>query len=171
MNFKDQYKHPNWQRVRLEALEAANFTCQRCQDDESQLHVHHKRYVKGRMIWEYEGSDLEVLCDSCHEQAHMEKDALQELIAKLPTHSITEIYALLCGYCSVAKTDVVGCVIHDDPWAFEAGRLAAYAAVTINNIGDFQSVNSGFASVKRMEGGEFTVKLSPRKRGLLGMDD
>lgn len=66
MDFKDQYKHPMWQKKRLEALNDAGFMCQRCCGDEEQLHVHHKVYVKGRKIWEYAISELSVLCESCH---------------------------------------------------------------------------------------------------------
>lgn len=74
--WKDQYKHPNWQKKRLEALDAAGFECDDCGTKEDQLHVHHRRYVKGRMIWEYTLDELEVLCADCHETAHKKKDAL-----------------------------------------------------------------------------------------------
>ena len=98
--WKDQYKHPLWQKKRLEVLEAAEFCCQSCYSKEDQLHVHHKRYVKGRMIWEYENSELECLCDGCHETAHEERSDLNHLLSLLPAESIADITALIAGYCA-----------------------------------------------------------------------
>lgn len=83
VNFSDQYRHPMWQKKRLEALEAAAFTCQECFSDETQLHVHHKKYVKGRMVWEYGLDELAVLCEPCHEGAHAMKDALIAVIGSV----------------------------------------------------------------------------------------
>jgi 5-methylcytosine-specific restriction endonuclease McrA len=34
------------------------------------LHVHHKKYIKGKMPWEYEDSDLISLCNLCHSNLH-----------------------------------------------------------------------------------------------------
>jgi hypothetical protein len=78
--FSDQYKHPKWQKKRLEMLEAAQFECSSCGDKESQLHVHHKHYVKGRKVWDYESWEFAVLCDKCHKEAHEFIDALSETI-------------------------------------------------------------------------------------------
>lgn len=97
-SFFSQYKHPKWQEKRLEALQAAEFTCQHCFDKDSQLHVHHKRYVKGRLVWEYSIDELEVLCDSCHETAHEVKDRFQSLIASFNSVAINEFYWLILGY-------------------------------------------------------------------------
>lgn len=57
MAYRDQLLHPNWQRKRLEMLEAAGWECTSCGGAEKTLHVHHKRYVKGRMAWEYEADE------------------------------------------------------------------------------------------------------------------
>lgn len=43
------------------------FACVRCLDDESNLQVHHKKYVRGRKPWEYPDEQLETLCWRCHE--------------------------------------------------------------------------------------------------------
>ena len=100
MDFFDQYKHPNWQKKRLEVLEDAEFTCERCFDAESQLHVHHKRYIKGRKIWEYETSELEALCSACHKQAHNDVEVLQSIIAKVPSDCLPELCGVVLGYLS-----------------------------------------------------------------------
>ena len=132
MNFFDQYKHPNWQKKRLEVLEAAEFTCERCSDSESQLHVHHKRYVKGRKIWDYDRTELAVLCDSCHSEVHAEKEVIQSLICAIPVEAIPEITALITHYCAsvdgpccgVDFTDYIHAT-HDDPFASAVGKAAA----------------------------------------------
>jgi hypothetical protein len=131
--WKDQYKHPLWQKTRAESLDAASYTCQRCGDKESQLHVHHKRYVKGRMIWEYGIEELEVLCEPCHELSHAEKDALQEFIARLPSEAIPEILGLLIGYCeerpqlAYVSADTKQ-FEHCDGGFLNVGFMAAYAS-------------------------------------------
>lgn len=67
MEFRDQYKHPNWQKKRLEILNRDKFTCQKCGDKETTLHVHHIKYYKNRKVWDYKNSDLITLCSDCHE--------------------------------------------------------------------------------------------------------
>jgi len=61
---------PRWQRRWLERLNDAGFACQYCGDSKSTLHVHHRQYIKGREPWEYADTELVVLCDVCHENAH-----------------------------------------------------------------------------------------------------
>lgn len=73
-------KNPNWQRKRLEMLEAAGWSCKVCAATEKTLHVHHKQYIKGRKPWEYENSELEVLCEDCHSLEHVEKKAFADLL-------------------------------------------------------------------------------------------
>lgn len=98
--WKDQYKHPMWQKRRLEALEAARYSCQRCGDEETTLHVHHKRYAKGRHIWEYDLSELSVLCEPCHGSAHVEKEMLQSVMSKLHPEGVSDVISLIAGYCN-----------------------------------------------------------------------
>ncbi len=80
--WNEQYKHPLWQKKRLEAMEAAGFECSACGDKETMLHVHHHRYVKGRMMWEYELNELNVMCAPCHEERHYVKDQIADLFMK-----------------------------------------------------------------------------------------
>lgn len=83
MTYREQLLHPNWQRKRLEVLQRAEFACEMCFESERTLHVHHKRYVKGRMAWEYDLGELIALCDSCHEYEHEIAPDRQELLARL----------------------------------------------------------------------------------------
>lgn len=70
MNYKEQLQHPKWQRRRLERLEASNWKCTDCAAADKQLHVHHERYIAGRMAWDYPDDLLTVLCHPCHDQRH-----------------------------------------------------------------------------------------------------
>lgn len=80
LTYSEQLKHPNWQRKRLETLEAHGWACRRCEAQDITLHVHHKQYIKGRMAWEYEDSDLDVLCESCHAVEHDHQDLLRRIL-------------------------------------------------------------------------------------------
>ncbi len=101
ISYRDQLRHPNWQRRRLEILDRAGFACECCQDGESTLHVHHKRYVKGRMAWEYDDSELVALCETCHEVAHAEMIELQQALLMIhPGAGIRPIVDLVRGYCA-----------------------------------------------------------------------
>lgn len=70
MTYAEQLKHPKWQKRRLEILDRAKFRCESCEDSETTLHVHHKRYRKGAMAWEYSDQELIALCEDCHESEH-----------------------------------------------------------------------------------------------------
>lgn len=159
MEFKDQYKHPLWQKKRLEALEAALFTCNRCYDNETQLHVHHKRYVSGRKIWEYEVSELEVLCDECHAIAHDDKERFQQIQGRICSEGLCEITHVLTGYLENIQgparsgfNDQQAAINYGDPNSFDVliGRLAAVAS---NNLGLFCLENL-IAAIETLERGE-----------------
>jgi hypothetical protein len=100
MTYREQLLHPNWQRKRLECLEAAAFECEVCGDGQNTLHVHHKRYVKGRMAWDYPMSELAVLCAACHTEDHANRALLDRMIAEstLGTYTVVAAVALLAGY-------------------------------------------------------------------------
>jgi hypothetical protein len=70
MNYKEQLKSPKWQKKRLDVLNLRGFKCENCANEEKQLHVHHRFYLKGRKAWEYDNDVLQVLCETCHENEH-----------------------------------------------------------------------------------------------------
>ena len=76
-NYFEKLQDPRWQKKRLEAMQAANFSCASCGNETVTLHVHHKQYFKGREPWEYDVEQLEVLCKDCHAWAHDEEDQLK----------------------------------------------------------------------------------------------
>lgn len=128
LSYAEQLKHPFWQRRRLERLSASGFACERCHDDETTLHVHHKRYVKGRLAWEYEGTDLTVLCEPCHLAAHDEKTAFECALAQLDADGrfgSPDVCDLVAGWCSCfdGRRSVPA---QPDGLAFLVGRLAFF---------------------------------------------
>ncbi len=74
-NFLEQYKSQKWQKLRLKIFERDKWTCQKCFDKESQLQVHHRLYIYGNKVWEYNELDLVSLCNDCHES---EKECMKE---------------------------------------------------------------------------------------------
>lgn len=67
ISYAEKLKDPRWQKKRLEILSRDDFTCQKCQDKESTLHVHHRYYDAGVDPWDYEEYALVTLCWDCHE--------------------------------------------------------------------------------------------------------
>lgn len=101
MSYAEQLKHPKWQRKRLEALNRSGFKCEACGEAEKMLHVHHKRYVRGKSAWDYELGDLSVLCEPCHAREHDVKDALARLMTTRFANDAnveTFTYSFLCGF-------------------------------------------------------------------------
>lgn len=85
-SYSDKLRHPLWQKKRLEILQRDNFTCLLCGDTETELHIHHMEYIRGREPWEYENLVLKTLCKHCHlivEYFKKEKEAVL-LCKKVP---------------------------------------------------------------------------------------
>lgn len=68
--WKEQYRHPNWQKMRLHILSRDNFTCQQCGNHHQLLHVHHTCYPRNVFIWDVNPATLQTLCDICHSREH-----------------------------------------------------------------------------------------------------
>lgn len=87
VNYKDQYKHPKWQKKRLEILERDGFKCTKCGDKETTLHVHHIYYKKDNKVWEYPDDCLITLCADCHNDWHeAERENKDIVYGKLMKH-------------------------------------------------------------------------------------
>ena len=133
MTYKEQLLHPFWQRKRLQRLEASEWMCDHCSAQENTLHVHHKRYVKGRMAWEYENDELAVLCNKCHLDEHALDDLLKEMLsASSMWTTLGSVVPLVGGYLSAnyaigrELSDKAKAVSHP---TFLMGTLASVAAL------------------------------------------
>jgi hypothetical protein len=94
MNYAQQIKHPNWQKKRLEVLNAHNFECENCGAEEEELHVHHPFYKRGAMIWQYETDVLQCLCNKCHKEAHVQDEKIK-MLASDPNICKEELIGIL----------------------------------------------------------------------------
>ncbi len=83
IEFSDQYKHPLWQKKRLEILKRDDFNCVGCGASDKQLHVHHGYYEINMMLWEYDNNTMITLCEKCHKKVDIQKRELHKKIAKL----------------------------------------------------------------------------------------
>ncbi len=75
--YSEKLKSPKWQKKRLKILERDDFTCQYCQDSESPLHIHHKKYV-GDDPWDTPDEFLITVCEICHELVESLKDIMKQ---------------------------------------------------------------------------------------------
>lgn len=98
LTYSEQLKHPNWQRKRLEILKRDGFECTECGDKETTLHVHHTKYIKGRMAWDYDDALLATLCETCHQKEHTARALLDELVAAVGSSGLDMILGLSAGY-------------------------------------------------------------------------
>lgn len=67
--YSEKLKDPRWQKKRLSILERDGFKCRNCNKDDTELVVHHLRYIRGREPWEYADRYLLTLCAVCHQYA------------------------------------------------------------------------------------------------------
>lgn len=104
LTYAEQLRHPLWQRKRLEVLSLAGWACQCCAATDQTLHVHHKRYAKGRMAWEYSADELAALCETCHQETHHADDLFREVLAHCPMtgpRSMRSAMAIAAGFIGI----------------------------------------------------------------------
>lgn len=68
--YSKKYRHPSWQKMRLDVFSRDGFKCRHCGASETTLHAHHRFYISGRDPWEYDPESIITLCEKCHEDAH-----------------------------------------------------------------------------------------------------
>ncbi|KKK80276.1 hypothetical protein LCGC14_2825120, partial [marine sediment metagenome] len=90
-------KHPNWQKKRLEVLEAHKFECQECGENDVTLHVHHSYYEKGCKPWEYPSHSLWCLCEKCHQRIEKLKTLLNRSMGKLCSNGLETLIGFAMG--------------------------------------------------------------------------
>jgi hypothetical protein len=64
--YQEKLRDPRWQRMRLEIMQRAGFSCEECGDSTTTLNVHHTYYEKVLAPWEYSAESLRCLCEPCH---------------------------------------------------------------------------------------------------------
>lgn len=72
-DFKRAYRHPDWLKFRESVIARDKGKCVRCgkpSAEDSPMHVHHIKYLPGRMPWDYARVYCESLCSGCHAAEH-----------------------------------------------------------------------------------------------------
>jgi len=144
MTYSEQLKHPKWQKRRLEILNRAGFRCESCEESEKTLHVHHKRYHKGAMAWEYADDELVALCEDCHASETLLRQQLDDAIGQLHTGELEYLVgfaeSMIASVAVFAGEDVADHThwplrSYEHAWGFLAHALASlptelvYAAI------------------------------------------
>lgn len=127
LTYREQLRHPNWQRKRLEIMERDEFKCRMCGDNETTLNVHHKHYHKGHMPWEYEEWELVTLCEPCHENMHETNDAAKTIMAKLKIDgpaSKGAALGLIAGWANQVCGYDLNEFYQESPYNFVLGDIA-----------------------------------------------
>lgn len=90
--YAQKLRLPNWQKKRLEIMQRDNWRCVFCLDNNSQLQVHHKEYIRGHEPWEYDNDNFLTLCEACHNLWHFTgepSDLKKHLIERHGSGTIT----------------------------------------------------------------------------------
>jgi len=82
IEYRAKFKDPRWQKKRLKIMELDNFECQRCDESDRTLNVHHRYYEYGKSPWDYPDLALVTLCEECHEAETSDIKEASDLIIK-----------------------------------------------------------------------------------------
>jgi len=110
-------------------MQRDEFRCQVCFAGELTLHIHHKRYLKGRKVWEYDLADLVTVCESCHDSLHQQRDEARDILAALPVDgpaSLGDCIGLIAGWALAHRRIGTERVPEDRPFTVTAGQVAAF---------------------------------------------
>lgn len=84
-SYYDLLRRPEWQRKRLEVMQAADFVCQECGAKDKTLNVHHRWYERGKKPWEYPDYALRCLCEDCHATVTQMIHYIRQHLGALPS--------------------------------------------------------------------------------------
>lgn len=126
LTYSEQLRHPLWQRKRLRILERDGWMCVACCAADRSLHVHHRVYLKGRLAWEYDDSDLKTLCEDCHKVHHASALKVARAIDWMPSG---ELIALVDGFGAICLDDDALRSLHAKSAISAAGYIAAIASL------------------------------------------
>ena len=95
--YAEKLRDPRWKRFRLDYIESksteeGDSECDDCGNEtQGTLHVHHKVYRNGLEPWEYDFSDLRLICHECHDRLHEAEQRARALVLTLRPHECYEL--------------------------------------------------------------------------------
>ena len=103
MKYQEQLMTQEWAEFRQRVLreitidEDTGPQCNQCgaTQRETPLQVHHKQYRNGRKAWEYETSEVKVLCADCHEHLHGIAKQIEHWLIGLSFEDAEELLSLV----------------------------------------------------------------------------
>ena len=107
MTYKDQLRHPKWQKRKAEILLRDNYTCKnpKCCATDKNLQVHHLEYLGNLLAWEYPDDMLITLCEDCHD-AERGREQLEKHLAttlKMKGFLMSDLLSMSCKI----ETDII----------------------------------------------------------------
>lgn len=100
MGYDEQIRSPEWAAFSAD-IRAKHPFCEQCRRSDARLNVHHIFYDWRRKLWEYEPSELIVLCEPCHDALGKQLSVFRKTVfGKLDHQSFT----VLNGALSVGLT-------------------------------------------------------------------
>lgn len=94
MRYREQLKDPRWIEKAKEVKARDNFVCQKCGASKEtlkgicDLNVHHIRYLKNTLPWDYPNEYLITLCTPCHLEEHVNLHILDSSIDEMLTSGL-----------------------------------------------------------------------------------
>jgi 5-methylcytosine-specific restriction endonuclease McrA len=86
------------------------------------LQIHHKKYIQGKKLWEYESDDLITLCNKCHNEVHIRN--------KIPIFDINSNF--IENRLFTPEDNNVGRSHKFNPWVFINNYSGEYKVSTVH---------------------------------------
>lgn len=121
-DYSEKLRDPRWQKKRLEILEKDAWTCKLCDDSESTLAVHHRRYLPNMDPWDYPDHLLVTLCEDCHEAERAERSGCEnDLLEELREMFFSsDIHSLMIGFHKLELLESSDTVASTLEWALSS---------------------------------------------------
>ncbi len=82
-DYEAKLKTPEWMEFREHVLDVKGHECENCHRLTERPHIHHSGYVRGREPWDYEVSEVSVVCRECHDVIHRRRKEFEALFDSL----------------------------------------------------------------------------------------
>lgn len=138
MTYKEKLLDPRWQKMRLELLSEANYTCQLCGDNKTTLHIHHFSYSKSRNPWDVSPLDLAVYCKHCHALVESQTSLDIDVHKVIKDFTIKEEVKIIVYYVYGGNRHIIEIYKYDEKTNKITSFLLFSAETLINNINEIE---------------------------------